>query len=99
MKIDDVELRTVRVPFRTPFKTSFAVETEKEAIIVTVRAGGVEGHGESVMDPLPSYREESVPGALHLLRAALVPELLANGFEHPGELAGRWARWRGNPMA
>ncbi|MFZ4719462.1 MAG: o-succinylbenzoate synthase [Ilumatobacteraceae bacterium] len=99
MKIDDVELRTVRVPFRTPFKTSFAVETEKEAIIVTVRAGGVEGYGESVMDPLPSYREESVPGALHLLRAALVPELLANGFDHPGELSGRWARWRGNPMA
>lgn len=99
MNIDEVELRTVRLPFRTPFKTSFAVETEKEAIVVTVRGGGVEGYGETVMDVLPLYREETVAGARHLLQAALVPDLLAEGFEEPGDLLGRWARWRGNPMA
>lgn len=99
MKIDEVELRIVRLPFRTPFTTSFAVETEKEAIVVTVRSSGVEGYGESVMDVVPLYREETVAGAMHLLRAALVPELLAHGVEHPSELRARWERWRGNPMA
>ena len=99
MQIDQVELRTVRLPFRSPFKTSFGVETEKVAVIVTVRSDGVEGYGEGVMDPLPAYREESIVGALHLLREALVPWLLAHGCGHPAELIDCWAGWRGNPMA
>lgn len=99
MNIDQVELRVVRIPFRTPFKTSFGEETEKVAVITTVRSGGVEGYGEGVMDPLPVYREESVVGALHLLRNALVPALLAHGCGHPAAVADSWARWRGNPMA
>jgi O-succinylbenzoate synthase len=97
--IDEVELRIVRVPFRNAFTTSFGSQTEKYTVIVTVRSEGVEGYGEGVMEPLPDYREESLVGALHLIREALVPELLAGGFTHPGELTARWARWRGNPMA
>ena len=81
------------------FKTSFAAETEKVAVITTVRSEGVEGYGESVMDMLPSYREETITGALHLLREALVPALLANGCDDPID-AGRFVEgWRGNPMA
>ena len=99
MQIDQVELRTVRLPFRSPFKTSFGVETQKVAVIVTVWSEGVEGYGEGVMDPLPVYREESIPGALHLLRDALVPWLLAHGCAHPADLIDQWAGWRGNPMA
>ena len=99
MQIDQVELRTVRLPFRSPFKTSFGVEVEKVAVIVTVRSEGVEGYGEGVMDPLPVYREESIAGALHLLRNALVPSLLTNGCDHPSSLTDVWAGWRGNPMA
>ena len=99
MQIDQVELRTVRLPFRSPFKTSFGVEVEKVAVIVTVRSEGVEGYGEGVMDPLPVYREESIAGALHLLRIALVPWLLTNGCDHPSSLTDMWAGWRGNPMA
>jgi O-succinylbenzoate synthase len=51
------------------------------------------------MDPLPVYREETITGAMHLLREALVPDLLANGCRHPEELTAGWAGWRGNPMA
>ena len=32
MRIDEVELRIVRLPYRTPFKTSFAEENEKHAL-------------------------------------------------------------------
>jgi len=99
MQVDEVELRVVHLPFRSVFKTSFAAETEKTAIIATVRSQGVEGYGESVMDVLPSYREETITGALHLLRQALVPALLANGFDDPMTLADSWKGWRGNPMA
>ena len=99
MRIDEVELRIVRLPYRSPFKTSFAEEREKVGIIVTVRSEGVEGYGEGVMDPFPVYREECTAGAWHLLREAFAPELIANGCEHPSQLTARWTGWRGNPMA
>ncbi|MBI4885208.1 MAG: o-succinylbenzoate synthase [Actinobacteria bacterium] len=99
MKIDEVELRLVRVPYRAPFRTSFGEESEKHAVIVTVRSDGVEGYGEGVMDPFPHYREECIPGALHLLRGAFAPELMSRPVEHPSEVTARWVEWRGNPMA
>ena len=82
-----------------PFKTSFGVETKKVAVITTVRSDGVEGYGEGVMDVLPLYREETIAGALGLMRDALVPDLLQHGCEHPADLYDRWSGWRGNPMA
>lgn len=99
MHVDEVELRVVRLPYRSVFRTSFAAESEKVAVITTVRSAGVEGYGEGVMEPLPAYREESVTGALHLLREALVPALLRDGCDDPMTLCDSWARWRGNPMA
>jgi o-succinylbenzoate synthase len=99
MHVDEVELRVIRLPYKSVFKTSFAAESEKVAVIATVRSGGVEGYGEGVMDTLPSYREESIVGALHLLRQAVIPWLLANGFEDPSTLCDSWKGWRGNPMA
>lgn len=99
MRVDEVELRIVRVPFRSPFTTSFGSQIEKLTVIVTVRSEGVEGYGEGVMEPLPDYREETLTGGLHLIREALVPDLLRRGCDHPSGLAASWAHWRGNPMA
>src|SRR3954451_18062963 len=99
MQVDEVELRVGRLPFLSVGTTSVAAETGKHALITTVRSDGVEGYGESVMDVLPSYREETITGALHLLREALVPALLANGCDDPMTLVDSWKVWRGNPMA
>jgi o-succinylbenzoate synthase len=99
MRFDAVELRLIELPFRSPFRTSFGVETHKHAVVVTVRSDGVEGYGEGVMEPLPMYREESIAGAWHLLEHALVPDLLTHGCDDPREIGTRWQRWRGNPMA
>ncbi|MEO5723116.1 MAG: o-succinylbenzoate synthase [Ilumatobacteraceae bacterium] len=99
MIVDEVELRIVRIPFRQPFVTSFGEQTEKVTVITTVRSAGVEGYGEGVMEPLPDYREESLSGAMHLLRAALVPSLLSTGGGDLESLVDGWSRWRGNPMA
>ncbi len=99
MRIDEIELRIVHLPYRNVFKTSFSSEVGKTAVIVTVRSEGIEGFGEGVMDPLPHYREETIAGAIGLMRDALAPDLFAHGCDHPGELLDRWAKWRGNPMA
>lgn len=98
MKIDEVELRIIRVPFRSAFTTSFGSQTEKHTVIVTVRSDGVEGYGEGVMETLPEYREETLTGAMYLLREALVPALLRDGCDDPRGLTDSWARYRGNPM-
>jgi O-succinylbenzoate synthase len=99
MRFDEIELRVIRVPYRNAFKTSFANESQKVAVITTVRSDGIEGYGEGVMDPLPLYREETIAGALGLLRGALAPWLLEHGCAHPSELLDAWSRWRGNNMA
>jgi o-succinylbenzoate synthase len=99
MRIDQIELRVVHLPFRQVFRTSFADESAKTALLVTVRSDGVEGYGEGVMDPLPEYREETLTGAVGLIRDALAPDLLRQGCEHPSDLYARWSRWRGNNMA
>jgi len=62
MRIDEIELRIVHLPYRSVFKTSFAAESAKTAVLVTVRSEGVEGYGEGVVDPLPPYREGTNPG-------------------------------------
>jgi O-succinylbenzoate synthase len=99
MRIDAIELRIIDRPFVSPFKTSFGSQETKTSIIVTVRSEGVEGYGESTMDPLPTYREETIEGALTVLRGRMVPWLLANDVEHPSVLLDSWADTRGNPMA
>jgi o-succinylbenzoate synthase len=99
MRIDAIELRIIDLPFVSPFKTSFGSQETKTSIIVTVRSEGVEGYGESTMDPLPTYREETIEGALVVLRGRMVPWLLTNDIEHPSLLLDAWADTRGNPMA
>jgi O-succinylbenzoate synthase len=99
MRVDEVELRIVSLPFRSPVLTSYGVVADKVAVLATVRAEGIEGYGEGVMEPLPLYREETVEGALTLLRRALVPWLVAREVVHPEDLTDAWRGWRGNPMA
>ena len=98
-RVDAVELRVVRVPLRTPFANAAHVTTHKETVLVVVEADGVRGVGEGVMEPLPWFREETLAGALHVLRAALVPDLLHHGCHDVRALSDRWSFVRGNPMA
>jgi O-succinylbenzoate synthase len=98
-RIDEIELRVVRLPFRAPVRTSYGVESEKVAVLAIVRGGGVEGYGEGSMEVAPTYSEETIGGALHLQRSLLIPDLLDQPFDEPSTLLDRWSRWRGNPMA
>jgi O-succinylbenzoate synthase len=99
MRVDEVELRVLSLPFRSPVRTSYGAIVDKVAVLATVRSEGIEGYGEGVMEPLPLYREETVEGALVLLRQALVPWLLGHEVTHPEVLTDAWRGWRGNPMA
>lgn len=82
-----VELRTVRIPLVRPFRTSRAVENEKDALLVRWRVGDVDGWGECGADLVPTFFPETLDSARSMIRDVFVPMLA----EHdPAALSG----WR-----
>ena len=99
LRIDGATLRLVRLPLVTPFTIATGTMTEKVFPLLTLRAGGLEGYAEGVMDPLPDYLEETVAGAMDLLAKVLLPQVLGKSFAHPEAMARAFAPWRANFMA
>lgn len=99
LRIDGAELRLVRLPLVTPFTISTGTMHEKVFPLLTLKADGLEGYAEGVMDPLPDYLEETVSGAMEFLRGALLPGVLGRRFANPQQLARQLEPWRGNMMA
>ncbi len=99
LRIDGAVLRLVRLPLVTPFTIATGTMTEKVFPLLTLRSGGLEGHAEGVMDPLPDYLEETVAGAMDLLEKVLLPQVLGKAFPNPEALARQMAPWRANHMA
>jgi O-succinylbenzoate synthase len=99
MAIDLVELRTVQLPLVSPFRTSFGVETVREALLVRLRAGDVEGWGECVAMAHPRYSSEFVASARLVLRDHLAPIALQLGELQAARLEQQLDPIRGHPMA
>ncbi len=97
MKLSGVELRRIRIPLVSPFRTSFATETEREVLLVRVFGDDSEGWGECVAISEPLYSEEYVDGAEQVIRDFLLPRL-------PSDVTARalgpaFAPIKGHPMA
>jgi len=99
MKIEQIELRQVMMRLVAPFETSFGVEQDRACIIVTMRAGGLTGHGECVAATEPGYSYETTTTAWHILRDFLVPAVLGQELTVIPGLIARYRRVRGNPLA
>ena len=77
MKLEAVELRRVGLPLVAPFRTSFGVETHKDALLVRAVGPDGEGWGECVAMDAPLYSSEYVDAAPHVGREHLLPRLFA----------------------
>jgi o-succinylbenzoate synthase len=78
VKLDEVQLRRVRMRLRTPFRTSFGVEQDRDVLLVAVRTDdGVQGWGECVAGSEPLYSSEYVDAAQDVIRRVLLPRLWA----------------------
>ncbi|WP_130651426.1 o-succinylbenzoate synthase [Egicoccus halophilus] len=100
MTVERLELVRVSLPLVTPFRTSFGVQHERDALLVHVRAREAQGWGECVTPAAPVYSEEYTGGAAHVLEHQLVPRLLAPGRTLRAEDVGlRLAGVRGHRMA
>lgn len=87
MTIESFELRRVLMPLRSPFRTSFGVEHERDVLLVHVVIDGVDGWGECVAGSDPLYSSEYVDAAQHVILHHLAPRLLAAGVTRAERVA------------
>jgi O-succinylbenzoate synthase len=99
MKIEEVELRRVRLELVAPFQTSFGTETERDILLVRVAGPDAEGWGECVALSDPVYSPEYVEGAVHVIIHHLLPRLQALSDPAAHLVAGALAGVKGHPMA
>jgi len=98
-KVTELELRLVGLPLKSPFRTSFGVETEKECVLARVLTEDAEGWGECVAGRDPGYSEEWNESAWLVIRDFLAPALFAAGDVSSDDLDRVLGSVRGNPMA
>lgn len=102
MRITAVTLHWIRLPLVSPFTTSFATQTERQALLVELAADVdgelVVGWGECVAMPAPVYSSEWLDGAASAIERFLLPLLV--GRELTAETVGHLlAPVKGNRMA
>ncbi|ALG09350.1 o-succinylbenzoate synthase [Kibdelosporangium phytohabitans] len=73
-----VELHTARMPLVRPFRTSRAVETARELVLLRWIGPDGEGWSECAADPAPIFFGEYLEGTKHVIEHVLLP-LLATG--------------------
>ncbi|MFT4122251.1 MAG: o-succinylbenzoate synthase [Microbacteriaceae bacterium] len=76
MRIDAFELRSLRMPLKAPFTTSFGTQTEREIVLVRALGPDAEGWGECVTMAAPLYSAEYTTGAREVMLRWLAPALL-----------------------
>ncbi len=99
MRIEQVELRIVRLPLVRPFQTSSSRKEYLDHIIVQALAGGVTGWGECASPSDPYYCPETTETCWHLLRDFLVPGVIGRDWSTIQELTAFYGRVKGNRFA
>lgn len=101
MKIAHLELRWIKIPLVTPFRTSFGTSYDRDTFLLRlVTDEGYEGWAECAAEPDPLYSEEFLAGAEMVLRDQLVPRVMALGDQvTAGRVATALAPVKGHPMA
>lgn len=98
-RVTELELRLIGLPLKSPFRTSFGIETEKVCVLARVATDDAEGWGECVAGLDPGYSEEWNESAWLLIRDFLAPALFAAGDVTTDDLDRVLGGVRGNPMA
>jgi L-alanine-DL-glutamate epimerase-like enolase superfamily enzyme len=90
VRVESIDLRFVRIPFKRPFGHALKRRTEAETILVVARsAAGTIGLGEIV--PRPYLTGETIEGVLASTGPARAARCRGRSFSTRGELTG-WLR-------
>jgi o-succinylbenzoate synthase len=99
MKLSAFELRRIRMPLVSPFRTSFGTETERDVLLVRAVSPDAEGWGECVAMAEPLYSSEYVDAAHDVVRRHLIPRLFAAGELAASDVAVLLSPVKGHQMA
>ncbi|EFO79247.1 Mandelate racemase/muconate lactonizing protein [Oscillochloris trichoides DG-6] len=99
MRIEQIELRRIELPFVAPFETSGWREEANHSVLVRLFAQGAEGWGEAPVGVGPWYNEETSATAWVMLREILAPLILQVDLDGPEGVEAAFARVRANRMA
>ncbi|TDV57425.1 o-succinylbenzoate synthase [Actinophytocola oryzae] len=99
MKLQGVELRRIRMPLVSPFRTSFGVETNRDVLLLRVVTDDAEGWAECVAMSDPRYSSEYVDAAEDVLRRFLVPAVAARPALDAHGVAPALHQFKGHRMA
>jgi o-succinylbenzoate synthase len=103
MRLTGIELRRVAMPLRTPFRTSFGVQQDRDILLVRAEAtaGGdaVVGWGECVAMAEPRYSAEYVDGAEYVITHFFAPLLFDRDEVAAADVAPLLSVFEGHPMA
>jgi O-succinylbenzoate synthase len=99
LNIESIELYHVRMRLKSPFRTSFGVEHDRECIIIRVDGGSERGWGECVAGEFPGYSYETAGTAWHVLQHFFLPVLLGLRRASPRALRSALEAYKGHPLA
>jgi len=99
MKLNQIQIRHLRMKLRTPFETSFGRILTRDCIFLEIKSEGLTGYGECVADRDPGYSYETVQTAWHILKDFLIPSILDQKLNNIQDLLERISSVRGHQMA
>jgi O-succinylbenzoate synthase len=99
MKLEQVELRRVKLPLVAPFRASIGTLHHRDVLLVHVFGDGGEGWGECTAFGEPFYSYEYTDGAHDVIERHMLPLLFARGDVTAEDVASILSPVRGHPMA
>ncbi len=99
MRIEQITLHHLRMPLVAPFETSFGRSTERECLLIVVRADGLTGCGECAADYNPGYSYETTGTAWHILKDFVAPLLLGEDVRDAEDFQQRVGTIKGHQLA
>lgn len=99
MRLKGVELRRIRLPLVSPFRTSFGTQTSRDVLLVRVETEEAEGWGECVAMSEPLYSPEYVDGAAEMMGRFLIPALAGAQRLDASRVSTILAPFKGHHMA
>lgn len=99
MRIEQITLRHIRMPYVAPFQTSRWTELDRECVIVELRADGLTGWGECGANQYCAYSYETTKTNWHILEDFLNPAVLAADLADAASYRRAVAHVSGHPMA
>jgi O-succinylbenzoate synthase len=99
MRIEELELRLVRLPLVRPFRTSSSRKEAIEHILIAARSDGLTGWGECASPSDPYYCPETTETCWHILNDFLGPLVLGRAWQTIDELVALYRLVKGNNFA